>query len=204
MFCKKCGNEVEEIANFCSKCGSSIGDVSQNAHGDGSVNFAGSNNIDNSNIHVGNIYDTSSQGDIAYIDRTYIKRLEIAGKQVKSSWLTFSGIIGFVGSLASIFSLWATNWQFIAIIIIGLSSTLFLSGVNLSRVRFIRLPISKYNLESDKDGLVFITKVSGDCPKCDGKLELIDIKIGPNRSKTVVRCNRYGKHIWDFDPTVLK
>ena len=204
MFCKKCGDQVEETANFCSKCGSNIHNGSQNAHGDGSVNLAGNNKIDNSNIHVGDVYGASSSDETAYIDRTYIKKFEIAGNQVKSSWITFSGIVGFIGSLASIISVWGTNWQFIAIIVIAISGTLFISGLTLSRIRFVRLPSSKYNLESNQDGLVFITKVGGDCPKCDGKLELVDIKVGQNHSKTVVRCNRYGKHIWNFDPTVLK
>ncbi|CAM3144263.1 zinc ribbon domain-containing protein [Vibrio mytili] len=204
MYCKKCGNEVEETDHFCSKCGSKLSGESQSASGDGSVNIAGANKIDNSNIHIGDIYENSPDGETAYIDRTYVKRFELAGSQVKASWFTFSGAVGFLGSLASIFSLWATNWQYVGLLIFALSFSLLMFGLTLKRIRFVRLPITKYNLEANVDGLVFITKVEGACPKCDGKLELVDIKVAQDTTKTFVRCNRYGKHIWEFDPTVLK
>ena len=114
------------------------------------------------------------------------------------------GVIGFIGSVASIVSLWATYWQYIGLLAFVFSLLLFTVGRTLSTIRFFKLPITQYNLEANQEGLVYITQVGGDCPKCDGKLKLVDIKVGPDQYKTVVQCTRYKKHIWNFDPTVLK
>lgn len=203
MFCTSCGNEAEKSAKFCSNCGIQL-NVDQSVKGDGSINIAGSNVIDNSNLHVGDIYGAQRPEDIAYIDRTYIKRVEVAGNQIKSFWVTFSGVIGFIGSIASIFSLWATNWQFTGLLAVAFSFYVILAGRTLSRLRFIKLPFTQFNLEADKVGLIYLTKIGGDCPKCDGKLKLVNIKVSENHYKTMLQCTRSKSHLWDFDPTVLK
>ena len=200
MHCTKCGNEVTDTNKFCGNCGVSL--LSTNsAEGDGSLNIAGSNTISNSHLHVGDVYQSESQEERACIDRAYIKPVTLAGSPVKTSWLIVSGLVGFVGSWASIFSVLGSSWQFLFLIVLALSMFFFMNGIVLWKTRFSRL--KWFNLESNKDGEVFLTKIAGVCPKCDGTLKLVDLKVSQNSSKTFVRCSRNGDHIWNFDPTVL-
>lgn len=200
MHCTKCGNEVTDTNKFCGNCGISL--LSTNsAEGDGSLNIAGSNTISNSHLHVGDVYQSESQEERACIDRAYIKPVTLAGSPVKTSWLIVSGLVGFVGSWASIFSVFGSSWQFLFLIVLAFSMFLFMNGIILWKTRFSRL--KWFNLESNKDGEVFLTKIAGVCPKCDGTLKLVDLKVSQNSRKTFVRCSRNGDHIWNFDPTVL-
>jgi hypothetical protein len=200
VHCSKCGAEISEDANFCSKCGSLV-TAGVSAVGDGSLNIAGSNNISNSQLHVGNIYNAERPADTAYIDRTFVKPITLAGNSVKTSWLIFSGLVGFVGSWASIFSFFGSVWQFLFIFILGISMFLALSGIQLRRARFSKF--FWFNIEANKEGKLFLSRIGGDCPKCDGNLKLVDIKIAQDRHKTFVRCSRNSDHIWNFDPTCL-
>jgi len=85
--------------------------------------------------------------------------------------------------------------------LLGLSGLGLGVGVALQRTRFARLP-PFLNLESNREGDVFVTKIEGDCPKCDGRLQLKE--DGPKNNRiTVVRCSRNSNHLWRFDPTVL-
>jgi hypothetical protein len=200
MHCTKCGREVSESDNFCGNCGKSLA-ATNNAEGDGSVNIAGSNTISDSHLHVGDVYQADRPEETAYIDRSYVKALSVAGSPVKTSWLIISGLVGFVGSWASIFSVFGSSWQFLFLILVALSMFLLLNGVILWKSGFSRL--KWFNLESNDDGEVFLTKIAGSCPKCKGSLKLVDIKVSQNSSKTYVRCSRNRDHIWSFDPTVL-
>jgi len=200
VHCTKCGNEVADTDNYCENCGKSLSSTNS-ADGDGSVNIAGGNTISNSHLHVGDVYQSKSQEEKAYIDRTYVTPVTIAGSPVKTSWLIISGLVGFVGSWGSIFSVLGSSWTFLFLVVLALSFFLLLNGMILWRTRFSRL--KWFNLESNKDGEVFLTKVAGSCPKCDGTLKLVDLKVSQNSSKTFVRCSRNSDHIWNFDPTVL-
>ena len=200
MYCSKCGVEVSQGANFCQECGASLRPTSS-ASGDSGLNVAGSNNISNSHLHVGDVYQSQKPEDTAYIDRTSVKQIKVGDTPVKTSWLIVSGLVGFAGSLASIFSFFGSNWQLLSVLILGLSMSLALTGVVLSRTRFVRMKF--VNLEANRDGELFFTRIGGDCPRCDGKLKLVDIKVAQNSHRTFVRCNRNGDHIWNFDPTVL-
>ena len=200
MHCTKCGNEVSGNDNFCGNCGKPLTSINT-AEGDGSVNIAGSNTISNSHLHVGDVYQAEPPKDQAYIKRSYFKQVTVAGSPVKTSWLMISGLLGFIGSWASIFSVFGSSWQFIFLIVMALSLFVFLNGIILWRTRFSRL--KWFNLESNRDGEVFLTKIAGSCPKCDGSLNLVDLKVSQNSSKTFVRCSRNSDHIWNFDPTVL-
>jgi len=200
VHCSKCGNKVADTDNFCGNCGKSLSSTNY-AEGDGSLNIAGTSTISNSHLHVGDVYHSQNQDEQAYIDRTYFKPVTLAGSPVKTSWLIISGLIGFIGSWASIFSVLGSSWQFLFFLVLALSMFLFLNGIILWRTRFSRL--KWFNLESNKDGEVFLTKIAGSCPRCDGTLKLVDLKVSQNSSKTFVRCSRNSDHIWNFDPTVL-
>lgn len=71
MHCSKCCIEVSQDASFCQKCGAPLSPTSS-ASGDGSVNVAGSNNVSNSHLHVGDVYQSQKPEDTAYIDRTSV------------------------------------------------------------------------------------------------------------------------------------
>ncbi|MFT4927393.1 MAG: hypothetical protein ACI8WB_003500 [Phenylobacterium sp.] len=203
MFCKGCGQEVADNDAFCGKCGQALATVHSRNEvlGDGSINLAGNNNIAGSHLHVGDVYKNENQEKTAYIDREYFKPVVIAGTPVKTSWLVISGLLGFIGSCASIYSVLGSSFQFVFLVLLAFSMFLFLNGVQLSRTRFSRL--KWFNLEANKDGEIFISKVKGYCPKCDGTLRLVDLEVAKNRYKTYVRCTRNSDHTWKFDPTVL-
>lgn len=201
MYCTKCGNQIVTTDNYCEKCGKPLTSINK-IEGDGSINIAGNNIITNSPIHIGSIYKSEDfKEEAAYIDRTYVKPITLAGSPVKSSWLIISGIVGFVGSLASVFSVIDRSWGGLLFIVTVISMILLFTGINLWRTRFSRL--KWFNFESNSDGYVFLTKITGKCPKCNGTLKLVDLKVTSDRSKTFVRCSRNGDHIWNFDPTVL-
>ena len=198
MHCTNCGKEASQEDKFCGKCGKPLNE-GNSASGDGSVNIAGNNKIKNSSIHVGDIYKGEKPEDTAYIDRTYVKPISIAGSPVKVSWFIVSGAVGFIGSFASIYSVFGSSWQFLFVLFAAISVFLLMNGILLWRTRISRL--KWFNLESNKESEVFLTKIGGTCPKCDGVLKLTDIKIAENQYKTFVRCTRNSDHIWNFDPT---
>jgi hypothetical protein len=200
VHCTKCGNEASDTDNFCGICGKPLTSTSA-VEGDGSVNISGSNAISNSHLHVGDVYQAEPPKEQAYIERAYVKQVSLAGNPVKTSWLIISGLVGFIGSWASIFSVLGSLWQFLFTAALALSVFLFMTGAILWRTRFSRL--KWFNLESNEEGEVFLTKIAGSCPKCDGSLKLVDLKVSQSSSKTFIQCSRNGDHIWNFDPTVL-
>lgn len=202
MYCKNCGRNAFEGDNFCANCGGSLR-ANSTASGDSSANIAGNNSFSNSPVYVGTIYQGTKPEETAYIDRTYIKPLKLADNPVKVSWLRISGAVGFVGSCASIFSVVGSSWQSTLAFIVTSVISIFLltNGIALKRTRFSRL--KWFNLEANKKGEVFLTKIGGNCPKCDGLLKLVDIEVEKDRYKTFVRCSRIDEHIWLFDPSAL-
>ena len=130
------------------------------------VNVAGSNNISNSHLHVGDVYQSEKPEDTAYIDRTSVKQIKLGDTPVKTSWLIVSGLVGFVGSWASILSFFGSNWQFLSILILALSMFLALNGLMLWRTRFVRMKF--FNLESNQDGELFSPELAEAAPSAMG------------------------------------
>lgn len=200
MHCTKCGTVHETEDRFCRNCGSPLSaGVIQNTSttGDQSFNAGQHNVITGNNISVGG----GNSEPIAYIDRVKTTPITLGGHPVKVAWVITSSVLGIVSSIASIWSAWATTFQYFWLLLLGLSGTALLVGIALNRIRFVRLP-PFINLESNKSGEIFSTKIEGSCPKCDGVLKLRD--AGPKDNKTtIVRCTRNPDHYWRFDPTVL-
>jgi hypothetical protein len=200
MHCTKCGTEHETEDRFCRSCGTSLSAVGiQNTSTTGDQSFnAGQNNIiTGNNISIGN----GNGEPKAYIDRVKTIPITLGGHPIKVAWVITSSVLGVVGSIASIWSAWATNYQFLWLLLLGLSGAALLVGISLNRMRFARLP-PFINLESNKSGEIFSTKIEGSCPKCDGMLKLRE--VGQKDHKiTIVRCTRNPDHYWRFDPTVL-
>lgn len=174
--------------------------ISSGSH---SINLGSGNSVSNSNLHVGDVHNhtNNNRAPIAVIDRVNTMPLTAFGSPVKAGWLVVSGMLGFIGSIASIVSLWQ-HLSFWFVLLLSFAAFCLIIGITLSRQRFIRIPYLPYNFEADKAGKVFLTKIEGNCPLCDGKLKLRD--IGPKDNKaTYVRCTRNPDHIWNFDFTVL-
>lgn len=201
MQCTKCKTEHKTEDRFCRICGSplSVGGVQNTSTtGDQSFNAGQHNVITGNNISVGG----GNSEPVAYIDRVKTTPITLGGHPVKVAWVITSSVLGIVSSIASIWSAWATTFQYLWLLLLGLSGTALLVGIALNRIRFARLP-PFINLESNKSGEIFSTKIEGLCPKCDGVLKLRD--VGPKNNKaTIVRCTRNPDHYWRFDPTVLE
>lgn len=200
MHCPKCGTGHESEDRFCRSCGAPLSSPSihnTSISGDHGFNAGQNNVITGNNISVGG----ENSEPVAYIDRVKTTPVTLGDHPVKVAWVIISGVLGIVGSIASIWSAWATDYQYLWLLLLGLSGTALLIGIALDRMRFARLP-HFINLESNKSGDIFITKIGGSCPKCDGALKLRE--VGPKGNKTtIVRCTRNPDHLWGFDPTVL-
>ncbi len=200
MNCPKCSTPHEHVDRFCRRCGTSLSNATQhNTSNSGDHSFnAGQNNTFSGNTIT---FDSAHSEPQALIERVRTRPLAVAGQPVKIAWLIFSGVLGIVGSIASIWSVWRTGQQFFWMILLGFSMVTLFLGAILSRHRFARLA-PFLTIESNKDGALFLTRIEGDCPKCDGILKLRD--VGPKGyRKTLVRCTRNPDHKWSFDPTVL-
>ena len=204
--CPECLSPAEKTDRFCRNCGTSL----LSTPIERSI-LTGRESI---NIGVGDLRDVSINIDTqisrlkgepqALIGRTSARRLIL-----KSSWLVISGLIGFLGSVASIIGLFMgfdtplrltdPLWFLVS----GISMIALFLGIYLRRFRFIHLGLLSLNLEGAKDGTLFITRVGGNCPTCGSKLSLLN--VGPkNRQTTIVACNRNpSQHRWGFDPTIL-
>jgi hypothetical protein len=167
-----------------------------------SINLGTGNSVENSHLQIVHNHGSLDARPIAIIDRVYSKPVSFLGSPVKSGWLVISGVVGFIGSIASIVGL-SQHLSVWLVLLLSLTGFSLIVGVNLARHRFIRVPYSPFNLEADRQGKIYLTKVEGDCPLCDGKLKLRD--IGPKEHKiTYVRCSRNPNHLWNFDFTVLQ
>lgn len=174
--------------------------ISSGSH---SINIGTGNSVTNSSLHLGDVHNYGNQKTepIATIDRVRCKPVAVFGNPLKAAWLAVSGILGIIGSLASIVSLWQ-NLSFWFVLLMSFASFCFVVGISLMRHRFVRIPLLPYNFEADQAGKVFLTKIEGTCPRCDGILKLRE--IGPkDAKKTFVRCTRNPDHLWEFDFTVL-
>jgi len=200
MYCPRCSVSHDDLDLFCRQCGKPLtASTEHNVSRSGDHSFNGGQH----NVFTGNTisFEASRGEPEAYIDRIKTSPLTIAGQPVKATWLILSGALGMIGSIASIWSVWQSTTQYFWLLLMGLSMVALVLGMALSRQRFARL--SQFlTFESDKAGNVFLTKIEGKCPKCDGDLKLRDIGKRENKV-TIVRCTRNPGHYWGFDPTVL-
>jgi hypothetical protein len=200
MHCPKCGMEWSGDDHFCRRCGVPLRTpITENSSVSGDNSF----NAGQNNVFTGNNFSIGRTGEspVAIIDRVKVTRVTIGGRPLKVAWIIVSSVVGFVGSIVSIWTAWTPSYMYLWVAILGLSGMALLIGFTLSRTRFARVP-PFLNLESNRQGEVFATKIAGECPKCDGRLRLKE--VGPkNHRVTVVQCSRNSEHAWRFDPTVL-
>ncbi|AYP22507.1 zinc ribbon domain-containing protein [Pantoea agglomerans] len=173
MFCNKCGSSISETVNYCGQCGEDLrvtkGGVNQSIAGDNGFSAGQYNNFTGNTINLG----VKDEKPIAIIDRKYEKPVKFMGKHIKTAWLMVAGLVGFLANLATLFSSIGTpsNNNLLFGLLIGFSLFLLSLGFLLKKFRFVHLLFGT-NVESDKSGYVYITKVGGDCPLCDGQLKL--------------------------------
>ena len=200
MKCSECGKEVAAIERVCINCQQPLRGNNVTSEND-RVAVATSHLLANNHLQVSNIDQTDNATVTAVIDRTLVKHITLAGRPVTTLWLIIAGVIGFIGSWASVFSDVGNAWKFLFLTIIMLSMFLFLIGIILWKSRFLKL--QWFNLESTNDGQMFVTKMAGNCPNCEGSLKLSKLRISANRSQTYVRCSQNSHHIWGFNFKVL-
>ncbi|CAE6871814.1 hypothetical protein [Paraburkholderia domus] len=178
-------------------------DSNQINSGSHSINIGSGNSVKNSNLHVGDVhnYGDTNAPPVATVDRVQSKAVTVLGQPVTAGWLIVSGGVGFIGSLASIVGLWQ-HLSFWFVLLLSFTMFCLIVGIALVRNRFVRIPYLPFNIEADRSGRMFISRIEGNCPLCDGKLKLRD--IGPKDHKvTYARCTRNPDHMWKFDFTVL-
>ena len=197
MYCSNCGNSIQNSDNCCPQCGNSIGVKSGNTfEGSNNSGVIGQNTINNSTVNIGNL-DT---GPTFYLNEARNTPLSIAGYPIKSWYIFATGVLGLLGNLASIYSGFNIHPLYVACVAV-LSIFPFYVGGALMRARFVRL-LFGYNLRSKRNGDVLLTKISGDCPLCDGTLSLVE--RGPKgHQKTFVQCSRNMDHNILFDHTIF-
>lgn len=198
MFCSQCQTAVEVKDRFCKNCGEEL--TTPNIHnefnvGDNSFNAGQHNVITGNRIIIGKGPDYRPT---AYIERQKVIPLKLGQHPIKVAWLIWSGLVGTMGSIASIWAVGITH-HFLWLFLIVLSFMALGVGSLLSRFRFVWMPVG--NFESSKTGEVFLTRIGGGCPLCDGKLK---VRLTNPQKDMVVRCTRNPDHSWRFDPTVLK
>ena len=197
MFCSHCGNKIDNNVNFCQNCGSPRGLQNSNTiNGDGNLNFGQNNTILADKIFINN---QNTKDETAYISREKVIPLKIMSVPITNKMTIFLGTIGFIGSIASIWSTWLKdlNLFYLFVYLIPFAGL----GILLTKQRFARLFFS-WNIEANKKGELFFTKVKGQCPKCDGILKLKE--IGEENNKvSVVQCSRNKAHLWKFDFTIF-
>ena len=228
--CIGCGNKYpKDKFQLCPACDtplSATNSIKQESKGKSNqtIQVGGDNK--------GNIIINTSKSEPSnneyQLERTYVKPLLIGNKHVKSWWLSITGAIGFIGSLASIVGLMYTAMQsipasfsimqsgealpiftrtVISIIVVLLISLIFTSIFVFSKVlkhrKFFYIPLLKINLEVDKNGRIYKTKIIGKCGICNGSANVR--KYGPEDDRKVrIVCTENPDHHWDFDKTELQ
>jgi len=118
------------------------------------------------------------------LQRTYEKPIKIFGKQLKIMrvilialiWMVYAGFVFY-------------ETKSITPLIFGsLGLILFILSIILMTKRI--LYIKDFNLECSAAGDVYITKLRGVCPKCQGELKVI---------KKYIVCSKNTNHKWDLD-----
>ncbi|MDK2051705.1 hypothetical protein [Aliarcobacter butzleri] len=196
MFCTNCNKNNMINAKFCNECGIPLG-INNSINGNGNLNFGHNNNISANNISLN--YQNINEPK-AYIRRSKTIPIKIGSTQITSKMTIFLGTIGFIGSIASIWSTWLKELNLLHVFFLCLIPFAGL-GILLIKKRFSRLLFS-WNIESNKEDKLFLTKIDGSCPKCDGILKLKEVGENSMR-RTIVQCNRNKKHYWEFDFTIL-
>lgn len=203
MFCEKCGKEIGNEANFCSNCGTpQSNEKTINIEtGKSSINI-GVGNLPNSNIHIGDKVTKGEEPIVYEMNKTSNHRLPI-----KASWAVFAGVIGFIGSVARIYSVLSdgifvstqqNDWFFP---LMPISMLLLIFGVFLLRSKFLWLQFFGFRL--DEEGYVTFIRLKGKCPLCTGDLNVR--YSGPEGARSIgALCTRNPEqHRFTFDPTWL-
>lgn len=131
-------------------------------------------------------------------------------------WFFTAGALSLSGNIASIIGTWitltsigtiptpthssTTSWMPL-FMIIGI--LLLMTGILLHRFKYITIPLINKTIEVDKQGFLFITKITGTCGRCQSPVKVQTVGGKDNRQTAVVCTNNPDQHIWQFDRTVL-
>jgi hypothetical protein len=211
--CPQCQQPVSVDHNFCPNCAAPLSTKARvstsstsSVTGDRNFNMTGTGNtLLNSPTYIGDRYEAPPHEPAAVIERAYQKPLSLFGQPAKDGWVLVPTIVGLLANVATIQTSWLSGpWTFLVVPVFAL----VLGGVGafsaLSKYRFLKIPGSRWSLESANDHSLYLTRISGSCPYCSGRLDLQG--VGPLEQRiTMVVCQRNPTlHKWLFDPTVLE
>lgn len=209
MFCRHCGYTVRDEDKYCNECGGKLSAPENGTitAGDRSIN-AQNSTITNSSIHTGDNYNNSNNinPDILNLRREFVRLpWSSEGKLGESSGFLTLGTIGSIASIVGIVLPYLTSFKYIPHFlfpVLALSvMTLFLPAV-LKRYRFNHL-FGLKNLEYGKDGKIYLTRISCDCPWCGTEMKLRMVGPKEDRSQLLICLRNPGMHRILFDPTVM-
>ncbi|HKS34700.1 MAG TPA: zinc ribbon domain-containing protein, partial [Enterobacteriaceae bacterium] len=178
MFCRHCGYTVRDEDKYCNDCGGKLSAPENDAitAGDRSVNTQNST-ITNSSIHTGDNYTHSNNidPDILNLRREFVRLpWSSEGKLGESSGFLTLGTIGSIASIVGIVLPWLTSFKYIPHFlfpVLALSMMMLLLPTVLKRHRFSPF-FGLKNLEYGKDGKIYLTRISCDCPWCGTEMKL--------------------------------
>jgi hypothetical protein len=204
MFCNKCGKAVDEGANYCSNCGECVSSETPSFKvetGDSSVNI-GVGNLPNANIHIGDRITKNVEHIHYELHKTSNTKLPF-----KASWAVFAGTIGFLGSIASIYSTLSNGlfssvspkpWLFP---VFSISTFLLIFGILLAKNQFVWAQF--FGFVTDKNGYIRFIRLKGKCPLCTGNLSVRYSGTGGRKSIGAICSVNPDQHRFTFDPTWL-
>lgn len=211
--CVQCKKEISLEDSFCRHCGASQGNPnSPIVHvqtGSRSTNI-GIGKLSQARInveHIGDRYDTRLSELIPQLERVNNQTTPL-----KAVWIGFTGLIGFIGSVASIvgylrqygfFNLNAPEFPLWVAWLASVSLPVAMLGFSLRKGKHVIF--GHRVLHTDSVGRIMISDVSGACPvpSCPGVLHLQSIGQGEQMVTKLV-CTRYpNRHRFDFYPSEL-
>jgi hypothetical protein len=79
---------------------------------------------------------------------------------------------------------------------------LILAGMWFQQRRFLRIGL--FSIEADKNRNIYLTRVTGICPRCSEILELRPVVLDGQRTTMLVCSRNPHQHQYLFDPTELE
>lgn len=129
------------------------------------------------------------------LDRVVEKPLTIFGKPVRVKKLILIAFTGIFLGIMGYMELQAIGWMIFGL----LNLALLIFSVML--IQKTILYFGENSIECSPSGDIFLTKLHGHCPRCDGHLKLVKKRKGLNEYIMYIQCDKDEKHIWNANAT---
>ncbi|CAB3643133.1 hypothetical protein [Achromobacter pestifer] len=197
MYCQQCGAAHSGSQRLCAECQRILNGISKPSvfdAGDGGFPIHGSGDagIEPSDERKAVRRKTRGAERVEVIPTAY------KGKPSTTAEFRKYGTVGTVLCVFGFVVISHTAWWLVLLL-----PSLFAMKVGwaLKDKRFYRFAWL-FNVEANRSGHIFLTRIGGQCPDCTGELALEDDGFGKWR-KTMIQCNHDPRHRWLFVPDVL-